>query len=331
LVNGDVEREANVASLQVSQSQAGPVYWAGVEDRYFLGAIIPRVQEQGMQVVYGAKPLGGDEHGVFAGVQLARKSVLPGQTIQHNFSLYAGPKELNQLKAVGARLDEAIDYGWFSWLAIPIVYLLQFFYSLISNYGVAIILMTLFIKLLLHPISKKSMMSMKAMQKLQPELKKLQEKFKDDKVRLQQETMALFKRNKANPAGGCLPMLLQFPVYIALYRVLWSSIELFHAPFFGPYQDLAAADPYYIMPILLGLFMVAQQKVMPSASADPAQKKMMMIMPVMFTGFMLFLPVGLVLYILVNTVTSVGQQWLYNNDYQLRDVFTGRLLRRARA
>ena len=119
-------------------------------------------------------------------------------------------------------------------------------------------------------------------------------------------------------------MLLQFPVYIALYRVLWNSIELYHAPFFWFYKDLAAPDPYYITPVLLGLFMVLQQKLMPSASADPAQKKMMMIMPVMFAGFMLFLPMGLVLYILVNTVTSVAQQYLYNNDIRLRDAIRGK-------
>ena len=165
---------------------------------------------------------------------------------------------------------------------------------------------------------------MKAMQQLQPRLKKLQEKYKDDKARLNQETMQLFKTHGANPAGGCLPMLLQFPVYIALYRVLWNSIELYHAPFFWFYKDLAAPDPYYITPVLLGLFMVLQQKLMPSASADPAQKKMMMLMPVMFAGFMLFLPMGLVLYILVNTVTSVAQQYLYNNDIRLRDAIRGK-------
>jgi YidC/Oxa1 family membrane protein insertase len=136
--------------------------------------------------------------------------------------------------------------------------------------------------------------------------------------------MQLFKAHKVNPMGGCLPMLAQFPIYIALYKVLWNSIELFHQPFFWFYKDLSAPDPYYITPILLGLFMAAQQKLTPSASADPTQQKMMMIMPVMFTVFMLFLPLGLVVYILVNTVMSVTQQYMYNHGIGIMDLVRGR-------
>ena len=173
---------------------------------------------------------------------------------------------------------------------------------------------------MMHPINLKSLKSMKAMQELQPRLKELQKKYKGNKERLNQETMQLFKAHKVNPMGGCLPMLLQLPIYIALYKVLWNSIELYHAPFFWFYKDLSAPDPYMITPIILGVFMVAQQKLMPSASADPAQKKMMMIMPVMFTVFMVFLPVGLVVYILVNTVMTVVTQWMYNKGIRMRDV-----------
>ncbi|MFA5812515.1 MAG: membrane protein insertase YidC, partial [bacterium] len=139
------------------------------------------------------------------------------------------------------------------------------------------------------------------------------------------ETMQLFRAHKVNPMGGCLPMVLQLPIYIALYKVLWSSIELYHAPFFWFYRDLSAPDPYLITPILLGVFMVAQQLLTPSASADPAQKRMMMLMPIMFTGFMLFLPVGLVIYILVNTGMSVTQQWMYNKGIGFMDLIRGRL------
>jgi len=169
------------------------------------------------------------------------------------------------------------------------------------------------------------MKSMKEMQKLQPKLKELKEKYKNDKERINIETMKLFKAHKVNPMGGCLPMLLQFPIYIALYKVLWNSIELYRAPFFWFYQDLSAPDPYFIMPVLLGVSMWLQQKLTPSATADPAQAKMMQIMPIMFTAFMLFLPSGLVLYIFVNTIMGVMQQWMMNKDLRFRDLVRGKL------
>jgi YidC/Oxa1 family membrane protein insertase len=324
-MDGDVHREQKVQGLSESSTVSGQVYWAGLESRYFLSVVIPRVQAQGLSVSYGGvTPVAGGDRGLWTAVSLPKVHVPSGDTERATFSIYAGTKEINDLKAVGVQLDEAIDYGWFTVIAIPIVYLLQFFHSIIHNWGVAIILMTIFVKLLLHPINVKSLKSMKAMQQLQPRLKELQAKYKDDKPKLNQETMQLFKAHKVNPMGGCLPMLAQFPIYIALYKVLWNSIEIFHAPFFWFYKDLSAPDPYYIMPILLGIFMVAQQKIMPSTSADPAQKKMMMIMPVMFSGFMLFLPVGLVLYILVNTGMSVTQQWMYNKDIHMLDLIRGK-------
>jgi len=281
----------------------------------------------GIAAEYGANPVKGEAPGtmgVWAGISMPSVVIPIGDTETSSFSVYVGPKDINQLKAVGVNLEKSIDYGWFTVISVPILYLLHFFYKIIHNYGVAIILLTIFVKLLLHPINAKSLKSMKAMQKVQPQLKELQKKYKDDKQRLNQETMALFKAHKVNPMGGCLPMLAQFPIYIALYKVLWNSIELFHAPFFWFYRDLSAPDPYYITPVLLGLFMVAQQKLMPSTSADPTQKKMMMLMPVMFSVFMLFLPVGLVVYILVNTVMSVTQQYLYNKGIRMRDLIRGK-------
>ncbi|MBI4126326.1 MAG: membrane protein insertase YidC, partial [Deltaproteobacteria bacterium] len=229
-VDGKVERERDVAGLPASVEHTGALYWAGVEDRYFIAAIIPRVQESGLAAWIGSANATDQEpgaRGVAGGVTLSRAVIPPGERVTHAFTVYAGPKEIDGLREMGLRLEEALDYGWFSMVAFPILYLLKFFYGLIHNYGVAIILLTLFIKLLLHPINKKSMKSMKAMQKLQPEIKKLQEKFKADRNRLNQEMMLLFRRHKVNPMGGCLPMLLQFPIYIALYKVLWNSIELY--------------------------------------------------------------------------------------------------------
>jgi len=306
----------------------GSVYWSGIESRYFVSAVIPRVQGEGLAAQYGVTPLTGDlagGSGVWAGVVEPKVMIAPGESGKANFSVYSGPKDINRLKALGVNLEKAIDYGWFTVIAVPILYVLKFFYGIVHNYGVAIIILTILIKLLLHPINVKSLKSMKEMQKLQPRLKELQKKYKGDKQKIQQETMQLFRAHKVNPMGGCLPMILQLPIYIALYKVLWNSIELFHAPFFWFYRDLSAPDPSMITPILLGVFMVAQQLLMPSASADPAQKKMMMLMPIMFTVFMIFLPVGLVIYILVNTATSVTQQYMYNKGIGFMDLVRGRL------
>lgn len=326
-LDGKVKRETNLGKMPPRTEAEGQVLWAGIESRYFLGAVIPRVQGQGLAIEYGK---GGEDgqlaegQGLWAGAILPAVSAPAGESARALFSVYAGPKEIELLKQAGVRLEEAIDYGWFTIVAIPILYLLRFFHGAIHNWGIAIILLTIFVKLLLHPINVRSLKSMKAMQQLQPRLKELQKKFQDDRQRLNQETMQLFRAHKANPMGGCLPMLLQFPIYIALYKVLWNSIELYHAPFFWFYRDLSAPDPYFITPILLGIFMVAQQRLMPSTSADPAQQKMMMLMPVMFSAFMLFLPVGLVVYILVNTAMSVTQQHLYNHGIRMRDLLRGR-------
>jgi YidC/Oxa1 family membrane protein insertase len=265
-----------------------------------------------------------------AGVQIKTEVITPKQIVlsqgevRQKFAVYVGPRDRQNLMLVGGSLEKAIDYGWFSFIAIPILYLLKFFYGIIRNYGIAIIILTVFVKLLLNPLTKYSMKSMKEMQKLQPKMKELKEKYKDNRERLNMETMQLFRAHKVNPMSGCLPMLLQLPIYIALYKVLWNAIELYKAPFVFFYKDLSAPDPYLIMPIALGIFMWLQQKFTPSASADPAQAKMMQIMPIMFTAFMLFLPSGLVLYILVNTVMSVIQQWMMNNDIKFRDLIKGR-------
>ena len=184
----------------------------------------------------------------------------------------------------------------------------------------AIIVLTFFIKLLLHPVNKKAMQSMKAMQKLQPRLQELRTKYKDSKEKLNMEMMLLFKTHKVNPMGGCLPMLIQMPVYIALYKVLYNAIELYHAPFFWFYRDLSAPDPYLITPILLGILMALQQKLTPVASMDPAQQKMMLIMPLMFSAFMIFLPSGLVIYIMVNTIMSVIQQYMIHREMSFWDL-----------
>lgn len=321
LVDGSVTREHDP---QESTQAEGRIYWAGVESRYFLSAMVLRADNRATVTTKGVQDQSGKLTSILTTTALPTRAIAPGTSTVYPFTIYAGPKEIGHLKATGMRLDEAIDYGWFTIIAVPILHLLKFFYGIFHNYGIAIILLTIFLKLLLHPINKKSMKSMKNMQKLQPKLKELREKYKNDRERLNSEMMQLFKTHKVNPMGGCLPMVLQIPIYFALYRVLWNSIELYKAPFFWFYQDLSAPDPYFITPILLGVAMFFQQKFMPSATADPAQQKMMMIMPVMLTAFMLFLPSGLVFYILVNTVMGVVQQWMVNNNIRFRDVLRGK-------
>jgi YidC/Oxa1 family membrane protein insertase len=185
---------------------------------------------------------------------------------------------------------------------------LQFFYSLIPNYGIAIILLTLAVRTLTFPLQFKSFKSMKKMQVVQPELQKLKEKYKDDPQRMQRETMELFKREGANPLGGCFPLLLQMPIFFAFYKVLYAAVELVGAPFFGWITDLSVKDPYYVLPVLMALSMFAQQKLTPSASADQTQQKVMMFMPLIFGVIMKDLPAGLNLYIFVSTIFGVLQQ-----------------------
>lgn len=305
----------HLASLKEPTELKGEVPWAGIEDRYFLISLISRrvTPDQVLQI---------QNTGDFLDLALYPAEVsIPSQgSHEETYSFYVGPKERNRLIAANVGLEKAVDYGWFSIIAIPILKLLQVFYSVVKNWGVAVIVLTLFIKLLTNPLTVKSMKQMKEMQKLQPKLAALKEKYKNDRQRLNMETMALFRTHNINPMGGCLPMLLQMPVYIALYKVIYNAIELYHAPFVGFYRDLSAPDPYFILPIALGIAMVAQQKLTPSPSADPMQKQMMMIMPIMFTAFMLFLPMGLVLYIFVNTIFSVIQQWMYTKGIRLRDL-----------
>lgn len=218
-------------------------------------------------------------------------------------------KDYDDLVALGDNLDLSVDFGILGIIAVPILRGLQFFYRVIPNYGVGIILLTLVMRLLTFPLQYKSFKSMKKMQKLQPDLKKIKEKYQDDPQRVQRETMELFKKNKANPISGCLPMLLQMPVFFAFYRVLYNSVELIGAPFTGWIYDLSLKDPYYVLPVLVAISFFVQQKLTPTTGVDSSQKKIMMLMPLMFCFFMKDMPAGLNLYILVSTIFGVAQQY----------------------
>ena len=217
-------------------------------------------------------------------------------------------KNYDTLEQLGDNLHLAVDFGIFGIIAVPLLRGLQFFYKYFPNYGIAIVLLTIIIRLLLFPLQYKSYASMKKMQKVQPELNKLKEKFKDDPQRMQKETMDLFKRAGANPLGGCFPLLLQMPVFFAFYRVLYGAVELIGAPFFGWIGDLSVKDPYYVLPVLMAIAMLLQTKLNPTAGTDPTQKKIMLFMPLIFGVIMKDLPSGLVLYILVSTIFGIIQQ-----------------------
>ena len=229
------------------------------------------------------------------------------------FKIYSGPKEYSELARVPG-LRQLIDYGMFSFLAYPLLELLRFFNRFVHNFGVAIILLTLLVRIIFYPLSLKSYRSMKAMQKLQPQITALKEKYKEDAQKFGQEQMALFRAHKVNPAGGCLPILVQLPVFIALYAVLQNSVELFHAPFFGWVQDLSSRDPYFIFPVLMGISMFVQQKMTPAAGMDPMQQKILLLMPIIFSAVMFNLPSGLTMYIFVSTLLGILQQTLMNRE-----------------
>lgn len=226
---------------------------------------------------------------------------------------YAGPKSIDALKAVDPELAQIIDFGFFGFIARPLLYVMKAFHSMVGNWGFAIILLTLLVRLCVLPFNIMSFKSMKAMQKVQPIIQNLREKYKDDPMRLNTEMMAVMKQNGANPLGGCLPMLLQIPVFFALYRVIGSSIELYNSPFVLWIHDLSAHDPFYVLPVLMSVFMFIQQKITPS-TMDPMQAKIMLFLPVVFSLFMLQLPSGLTLYMVVSTLFGIIQQWLIMRD-----------------
>ena len=290
---------------------SGPdVSWGGFETKYFIAAMIPEQPSlTNFMVSKDSKEM------VFTALEGPNNLIPPDQSGSFRYVVYLGPKKYSNLKAQNVSLENSIDFGsWIKWLALPLLTALNWIHKYVLNYGVAIIILTILVKLIFWPLGNISYRSMKGMQKLQPQMKKLQEKYKDDKAKLQQETMALYRANKVNPMSGCFPMLIQLPVFFGLYRALLYSIELRHAPFVFWIQDLSAKDPYYITPIVMGATMFLQQKMSPQPGGNEMQAKMMMWMPVVFTFLFLNFPSGLVIYWLFNNILSIGQQYYINKQ-----------------
>jgi YidC/Oxa1 family membrane protein insertase len=308
-----------IDEIAKKNSLTGNIRWMALESRYFMTSVIP-VEEQAAAVRLSVFPGSGVE----AQYILPEQTIDPGSGLKFEFLLFFGPKSMDAVRKAGHDLERIINFGFFHILAMPCLWLMNYLYSIIPNYGVAIIILTILSKILLWPLGTKSYKSMSQMKKLQPLIQEIRDKYKNDRKKMNEEVMRLHRTYSINPLGGCLPMLVQIPVFFALYRMLDQAIELRHAPFIGWINDLSAPDrlgsfnfaipfmdaPYGIpvLTLIMGATMLWQQKLTP-ATGDATQAKMMMLMPVVFTFIFINFSSGLVLYWLVNNVLSIGQQY----------------------
>jgi YidC/Oxa1 family membrane protein insertase len=277
--------------------------WAAMIQHYFIGAWIPEKGE--INQFYSKAPHG---HPYVLGLLSQPKTIAPGASGEFETRLFVGPKDQQRMEQAAEGLRLTVDYGVLTVLAQPLFWLMKYIHGVVGNWGWAIILLTLLVKLVFYKLSETSYRSMANMRLLQPKLAQLRERYGDDRQRMSQAMMDLYKKEKINPLGGCLPMLVQIPVFIALYWVLLESVELRQAPFVLWIHDLSTKDPYYILPLLMGVTMFAQQKLNPPPP-DPIQAKVLMALPFIFTLFFAFFPAGLVLYWVANSVLSILQQW----------------------
>lgn len=314
----DKLEQVKTKKIEDQNEYKGKIKWISVEDRYFLSSIIPDTE------IDGSMKLSVVNDVVVNQLVNPMFEISPGDQEDFTFLVYMGPKSMELLDSLGHDFGKALNFGFFNVIAKPCLWFMNKIHSVVPNYGIAIILLTLFTKIILWPLGNKSYKSMSAMKKLQPLMTEIREKHKGDKQKMNQELMALYKTYKVNPMGGCLPMVLQIPVFFALYRMLYQAIELRHAPFFLWINDLSAPDrlfnfgfsipfmqPPYGIPVLtiiMGATMLLQQKMSPPPG-DPTQAKMMMLMPVVFTFIFINFSSGLVLYWLINNVLSISQQY----------------------
>ncbi|MDA3864209.1 MAG: membrane protein insertion efficiency factor YidD [Deltaproteobacteria bacterium] len=316
-----------------SSSFAQGARWAGIDTSYFLLAIIKNYPGDDGGCNFEAYPIRENKgFGLIISRLIAggRKDIEPGKVFYLPYKIFSGPKDTDYLNSVNvtekipsspnqlkedreSTLSESVDFGILGIIGKPMIWLLKRVYVFFGNWGLSIIFLTILIKLLTLYWTTKSMRSMKKMAALKPKIDALQEKHGNDKAKLNEEMMALYKNEGVNPLGGCLPMFLQMPIYIAWYQALMASVELYRAPLFGWINDLTSTDPYYVLPVLMGIFMFLQQKMSPTTQENQQAKMMMYFMPIMFTTIMLFLPSGLTLYILTNTILGMVHQWYMNH------------------
>jgi len=278
--------------------------WAAMLQHYFLGALIPASAETDR---YYTNTLSSARYVI--GMISPGRTVAPGSSALYETTIFIGPKLQDEMKQVAPGLELTVDYGLLTVLAQPLFWLLKTLHGLLGNWGWAIVCVTILIKLAFYKLSETSYKSMANMRKLAPRMKTLKERYGDDRQKMNQAMMEMYKKEKINPLGGCLPIVVQIPVFIALYWVLLESVELRQAPFILWITDMSSPDPYYILPLLMGATMLIQQKLNP-APLDPIQAKVMMMLPIVFTVFFAFFPSGLVLYWVVNNTLSIAQQWV---------------------
>ncbi len=293
--------------------------WVAIVQHYFVSAWIPGnlklTQADGQPYTAKLESRQSTDGMNIIGFTSPVINVPEGTSMEVDAKLYSGPKIQSELKDLADGLNQTVDYGWL-WPIAKLLFLgLQFFHNLVGNWGWSIILLTILVKLILWPLSSKSYRSMAKMRVIAPEMQRMKEEFGDDRMRFSQEMMALYKREQVNPLSGCLPLLLQMPIFLALYWVLMESVELRHAPWLGWIQDLSAMDPWFILPLIMGVTMYVQQMLNPQPT-DPMQAKVFRIMPIMFTVFMLFFPAGLVLYWIVNNSITILQQSFINKSVE---------------
>ena len=324
LINDTLE-EIKIKKLKDQDTFEGKIKWIALQSRYFMSGLIPdQVEEASLHLALKSEKF------VAARYRQPETAIQPGNQYTYTYQIFMGPKRMQELRQVGNDLDKLINFGWFDFIAKPCVWLMNVFYSVIPNYGVAIIILTLLVKILLWPLGQKSYKSMSEMKKIQPLMKEIREKYKNDKKKMNEEVMGLYRTYKINPLGGCLPMVVQLPVFFALYRMLYEAIELRHAHFFLWINDLAAPDRLFnfdfsipfmeppfgipVLTIVMGASMLLQQKMSPPMG-DATQAKMMMFMPVVFTFIFINFSSGLVLYWLTNNILSIAQQYYTQKKY----------------
>lgn len=307
-----IDGEVDKTSPDVEETREGLLSWVALQDKYFIAALIPGLSDEGLPVQGSVRVIPREEKLFSAGVVV---NPLQGPQTS-SYQLYAGPKSYNGLRELNVGLEDTIDFGWFiygSWalvraVALPLFSVLSFLYDYTHNYGLAIIILTLGVKILFAPLTYKAYVSMKAMSKLQPKMMDIQKKYKDDRQKMNVEIMNLYKNEKVNPVGGCLPILLQMPVFISLFNILYMTVELRQAPFMLWITDLSSPDPFFVLPVLMGVSMFIQQKIQPTPM-DPRHAKIMLMLPFFLTFIFLNFASGLVLYWVVNNVLTIAQQY----------------------
>jgi YidC/Oxa1 family membrane protein insertase len=278
--------------------------WVAMIQHYFTSAWAPQQQQQNLY--YATTDSRGRNVAAFAG---PTQRLEPGSEAELNATLYAGPKIQERLEDVAPYLELTVDFGWLWFLANPLFWLLDKIHDVLGNWGWSIVVLTIFVKIVLFPLSATAYKSMAKMRKLGPEMQRIKEQYGDDRQKMSQEMMKFYQKEKINPLGGCLPILIQMPIFIALYWMLMESVELRHAPFILWIDDLSTKDPYFVLPILMGISMFVQQQLNPTPP-DPMQAKIMKMLPIIFTFFFLWFPAGLVIYWIVNNTISIIQQWI---------------------